>query len=297
MYLEKCMFAMYERLINKLNTPIFIAFFVSALALVYAAISPCVYQTMDDMEMRTLIDGSIGGEQGIRSPFSMYMSIVYGYILNFFYDLEPNFFWYDIFSFFFIFLSLFIISIAVLQDCNKINTSLKTVYISIIFFLGSAAFQTPQFTKIASLLAISSVILFYMIVNEYFDGLYKNLLLAIACIVCIIFSSFIRFNYCILLITFTSLLLFFNWPFKKIVRNKNYIILLISILLSVFLLHSFNVFLCKNNDEYRKFDRANNARAALTDRSNMYDNLDTPWIDAEKSVRLWKISRKRIYTS
>ena len=59
--------------------------FIPVLACWYMAIHyHAMYQTCDDMDMRILLEGSIGGSISEPSEFTLYMNVLYGKILKFF---------------------------------------------------------------------------------------------------------------------------------------------------------------------------------------------------------------------
>ena len=94
--------------------------FIPVLACWYMAIHyHAMYQTCDDMDMRILLEGSIGGSISEPSEFTLYMNVLYGKILKFFYTVYRNGYWYDIFTYLFASVSLFVLAMSVCKDFER----------------------------------------------------------------------------------------------------------------------------------------------------------------------------------
>lgn len=145
--------------------------FIPVLACWYMAIHyHAMYQTCDDMDMRILLEGSIGGSISEPSEFTLYMNVLYGKFLKLFYTVYQNGYWYDMFTYIFASASLFVLVMSVCKDFERESLFAKILKLVIITFVGATPFISPQFTMTSGLLAMSGVLSFYMWVSEYFTG-------------------------------------------------------------------------------------------------------------------------------
>lgn len=258
--------------------PVFIGIFC---AIHYRA----MYQTCDDAEMRFVLDGTLaGGHLEKPSEFSLYMSTTYGKFLKFFYSIDQNLFWYDFFTYLFVCVSVFVITLSCCYDFEKTSVFKKVCVLITISLVGSTAFVSPQFTITSGLLAVSGVLSFYMLTKNFFEERKQKILCAFYCIFSLFFSSIIRFENCMIVSFFTGIALLPLWPYhdwKEMIRKSVIIIFAL-----VFIMAGWGIdyILVNNNPEWKSLRQANVARVEITDKTEMWNDIYNPWKDAEEKV-------------
>lgn len=116
--------------------------FIPVLACWYMAIHyHAMYQTSDDMDMRILLEGSIGGSISEPSEFTLYMNVLYGKFLKLFYTVYQNGYWYDMFTYIFASASLFVLVMSVCKDFERESLFAKILKLVIITFVGATPFH------------------------------------------------------------------------------------------------------------------------------------------------------------
>lgn len=243
-----------------------------------------MYQTADDWDMRILLEGSAGGYISTPSEFTLYMNILYGKILKVFYTIYQNGYWYDIFTYFFCSVSVYIITLALCKNFLSDNWFYKSIVLLVVSLVSATCFVSPQFTITSSILAISGVLSFFMLVTNYFSDTKSNILCTIYCFCSLVFSSLIRFESCMILSFYTGILLLPYWPYhdwKKLFKKS---ILIFSTLLVILgTVYIDNYFVSINPDWY-ELRQFNIYRVNIGDKTNMWDNLDEPWKDIEDKL-------------
>ncbi len=240
-----------------------------------------MYQTMDDWDMRVLIEGSAGGTYSAPSEFSMYMSVIYGKFLKFFYSLYPQGFWYDIFTYLFAGSAIYVSTLALFKNFDTIASFYKLISVVCLSFIFSTAYVYPQFTITAGLLAISGVFSFYMLVSRYFQRKRYNIFCGIYCFLALLFSSLIRFECCFVVSFFTGVVLLPFWPYKdwKNIFYKSWLI--IFSLSAILLCRVIGDRLTARVPAWNDFMKSNAARVEITDKTDMWNHLRAPWKNIE----------------
>ena len=252
--------------------------FIPVLACWYMAIHyHAMYQTCDDMDMRILLEGSIGGSISEPSEFTLYMNVLYGKILKFFYTVYRNGYWYDIFTYLFASVSLFVLAMSVCKDFERESLFSKILKLVIITFVGATPFISPQFTMTSGLLAMSGVLSFYMWVSEYFTGKKAQFACAVYCVIALLFSSLIRFECCMIVGFFTGVLLIPWWPYKEWRKHLKKCSVVGCALLTIIGAYLWDGYIVSHHPEWDEMRKANNARVEIADKTNIWDNINAPW--------------------
>jgi len=272
-----------QNLLLFFDRPTILAFFPTVIILIISfVITWPVYQVHDDgWIMRGLADGTLVPPLG-KGPFLLFSSVIYGYILNFFYTHFPGGYWYDVFFYLFLSASVYIISYALLTRCNIIN---KKRYNVAVILTIPAMFVFPfiriNFTLVCGALSIGAVLLL-------FDTLIaKQRCLAVcARLFCvffaIIFAFIIRWEACLACSFFTAISTVFlltreKW-LNKIKRKKIYFysVFIIVLALGCMTLRCCDIYLVKNNDMWNFLSEFNKLRATIHDQTMYENNLSNP---------------------
>lgn len=244
-----------------------------------------MYQTSDDWEMRISLEGSVGGVQYTQpSEFSMYMNVLYGKFLKFFYTLYQGGYWYDIFTYLFCSLSIYVISLVCCNRFDQQSLFKKLANLLILSFVGATPFVSPQFTLTSGVLAISGVLSFYCLTNNPVLTGKEQAFYAIYCFFALLFSSLIRFENCMVCAFFTGLVLLPYWNYRdwKGIAKKSYVIFLSLVAIGGGVYA--DSILVKNNPQWNHWRKFNTARVEITDKSEMWDSIEQPWEKSEKKV-------------
>lgn len=256
---------------------IFIVMFSFIIAIGLAIYHEAMYQSADDWDMKILLDGTAGGIKSKPQEFSLFMNIIYGKILNFFYNII-DFYWFDLFYYIFLSASTFVITLFIVYRIKDWLVSILAMFM--IALLSSVAFVSPQFTMVSGFLAISGVVSFYMFVQNYFDKKY-NFLLILYFMLSLLFSSFIRFNCCLLVSLYTGIILLPFWPYKNLKQLLTKSILIVVVLMVIVLCQFYNVSITKKNANWYEIMLSNTPRSELTDKTDMWTRVSDPWKNVE----------------
>lgn len=257
--------------------PVFVGW---ALALYYRA----MYQTSDDMNMRILLEGSIGGQDTNPSEFSLYMSVLYGKFLKFFYTIYKNGFWYDIFTYLFCSIAIYVITFALFRNFEKETLISKILKVFIVSFVAATPFISPQFTLTSGMLAISGVLAFYMLATDFFDKKFFQFILCFYVFLSLLFSSLIRLECCLIVGFFAGVLMLPLLPYRNFKKLLKKLFVVVITLFIIVVGHVYNNMLVKHNFLWNETVNFNQARVELTDKTNMWDNLSSPWKDVINDV-------------
>ena len=246
-----------------------------------------VYQTSDDAEMRFVLDGTLaGGYLEKPSEFALYMNVLYGKFLKFFYSINQGIYWYDLFTYLFLSMSVFVITLSCCQNFEKMALLKKICILVVISLVGATAFISPQFTITSGILAISAVLAFYMLTVGFFEHKKQKFFCILYFILALIFSSIIRFEGCMVTAFFMGIVLLPLWPYHdwKGLLSKGFIAFF-ALALVIFGV-VVDRWLVRQNPEWYDLRQANIARVEIADKTEMWDNIIQPWKGAEDKVDL-----------
>lgn len=235
--------------------------------------SHAMYQSCDDFDMRIVLEGSALGFNFPPSEFSLFMNILYGKFLKFFYNIYQNWFWYDTFTYLFLGISFYVITLSIFKNFENETLFNKILKCSILVSVYTISFVLPQFTLTSGMLAISGILSFYMLVCSYFNGKYKYLC-SFYCFFSLLFSSLIRFENCMLVSFFTLLVLIPFWAYrewKNIIKKS---IIPFSALILIIICAVLNMKLIEENSNWNEAVRMNIARGELTEKMFIWDDID-----------------------
>lgn len=230
-----------------------------------------VYQTCDDLTMRSIIDGSYGYPNEPHA-FVLWQHIYYTTFLQHLYLIFPQVPWYDLFTY--IFMSISLITVSLCLYSKRENKNIFNLFLFLILlFLYSMMFISPQFSITSGCLALAGFILYYYIFTNKLSIL-KNVIYTVLMSLLFIQASLIRFEIlCVMLplAIFVSLLLLKRESVKKY----------ICISLFLFLTVAFTYFLqirCANiidsNPNYKLMRDTHIARLDISERTTIYNNAD-----------------------
>lgn len=238
-----------------------------------------VYNIEDDFIMRTMVDGTANPFIGVNN-FLFYINSYYGEILKFLYRINKNIYWYDLCFYFLMAISTFTTAFCIFKkNCIKYNI----ISFMTIFFIYLPLFLSIQFTIVAGVLAISSIVLYcYTFLEKQ-----KNLLVIFNLLwimFFIIFSTLIRFHafFAVALLGCILACLFIR---KNNIKKTLIVLLpfLIVILGSFVLYNKFQVNM-KNIPEQKECLEFNNAQVKLFNDTISADPF-WPWVKPEKEVK------------
>ena len=250
---------------------------------IFSFVYHAMYQTMDDLDMRFVFEGSAGN----RGPqdFALYTNIYYGKFLKFFYSIWNNFFWYDFFEYFFMSISFFMISYSFCKFILK-ETYVKILFAAVISMFCCFFFVQPQFTQVSGILTISSMSVIYVI---FIADLSKKeqIFFAAYFVLAITFSFLIREMMCLTAAFYASLafLPLYLANIKKITHHffRNAALVAVS-LLCIFLFHVAGQKALSQNRELSDAQKMNMARAEIQDKTSAWDHYDIPWKGLENKI-------------
>lgn len=243
-----------------------------------------MYQSCDDWDMRVVLEGTAGGFISKPSNFSMYMTVLYGNFLKFFYDFYPNGYWYDIFQSLFATLSIYFSSLFLCKDFEKKSNLYKCFSVSSLSFVSAIAILSPQFTITSGILGVSGVFSFFMIADNYFHERKYVVFLTFYCIFAFFFGGLIRFNACLAGAFYTGLLLLPFWPYRDFKK------LLIKSVIPVFAvlmmggIYIYNAHLVEQDPVWKEGIEKNITRASIHDNTNAWDHPTEMWLDLEDKL-------------
>lgn len=262
-----------DKVTNITQNRILFSLLLVFIAYMIALKSHAMYMASDDYDMRIIIEGSALGLNFPPSEFSLYMNILYGKFLKFFYNIYKNWFWYDLFTYIFVGCSFFVINLFVFENLACDTFIVKLIKFIILISVFSICFVIPQFTITSGLLSVSGIFSFYMLFCSNSKNK-SNIALSLYCIFSLLFSSLIRFE-CCALISFFSLLILIPFFPKRNLKSfiKKGLILFSSLILIIFCLFLDNQ-LRSENINWDKMTRANIARGELTEKMFIWDDID-----------------------
>lgn len=245
-----------------------------------------MYQTMDDLDMRFVFEGS-SGNNGF-GEFALYTNILYGKFLKLFYSVLPSFFWYDFFTYFFMAISFFVITYVSLKIVLSNNLFFKAVIVTFLSAFCGIYFVLPQFSQTSAILAISSVFSMYYFLTADSSRLQK-IMFGSYFFLSVSFSFLIRENMCLATLFYTGLAFapFYISEYKKLFRIR--IITLFGVLAFIslagmFLLHRIGLNELSKNKEYADALGMNIARAEIQDKTTAWDHFEIPWKGLENQI-------------
>lgn len=135
-----------------------VLFFINvAIVLLACVILPVHFETVDDVYMCMIADGRY---TGTPDPHLVYVSAVYGWILNFLYLHFTNIEWYTVGFLFLIIISYTSINYSIIKYYN-ISKYLKICFLLVLYLFELRFIQTLQFTCVAGVVCFSGCMLLY----------------------------------------------------------------------------------------------------------------------------------------
>lgn len=225
-------------------------------AVAYFIFFPVVYEQNDDVIMQLIANGYISGKP---EHFLVFINVIIGYFLQFFYQLFPSIEWYSIMQ-----TSLLLLCFGTNIWCiTKYENPEKKIILILLNLCLLYFFSRLQFTYISGFLAVSAAIL-----QRYgFDNRNKTMLYFSGFL--LLLSSLIRFE--MFLFTYSVFWLFYILDFKNLRQQKLLIVTGIFIL-AAFL---FNRYTYQSNPDYNSYSLYNKSRGKLI------ANLRMQYLDSE----------------
>ncbi len=249
-----------------------------------------MYQSSDDWDMRVVLEGSAGGIQHAPSNFSMYMTVIYGNILKFFYSVCPKLSWYDLFQTLFVIISIYVSTLFLGKNFTIKSNLYKVLSLIVASNVAAIALLSPQFTITSGILGVSSAFAFFIIVDNYYKKTLYNILCGLYCILALFFGTLIRSHSCWIGAFYTGLLLLPFLPYKKIktLLLQSLIPLIgVCIALTTYL---YNEALIKKDPIWNEGIQKNIARVSIQDNTDAWNHPSEMWLNLED--KLDEISQK-----
>lgn len=251
------------------NSPILFAIVLLLLVLIVSfGFCQPIYQNCDDDVMRSIIDGSYGAT-GEPRAFVMWQSIFYTTFLQQLYIKFPQIYWYDIFTYFFMSLTLVVTTLCLYSKNGKHKDIFNLFLFLTSFFIYSPIFIQPQFSVTAGTLTVGGVILgYYTFLNN--QSVYRTILNLLLMSGMFLIAALIRSESLYVLMPlsiFISLLLF-----KKENKNK-YIIVAINIVIVLvlsFILRQSHLNIVNSTPEWKKYYDIHMERLNISERSSVF---------------------------
>ena len=253
-----------NRIIEKLKllskSKLFWAFILNFIFFLYAFIfGQLTFETNDDREICNILSNVYGTGQ---REYIVFINIIIGYCLRFFYILIPSINWYVIISLLLNFFSLVLITYCIYKKTDLYLGSLINVAILIIFYQES--YVSFQFTKNAFLYLTAGLL---VIVSAYQDWKQQKVFLAIGSIFMIVGSLF-RFQ-CfegiapfIVLICLAEFFVIGKRKWSSFVPLFTTLIVTIIVILGC---RGLQLYKYENNPKWNYYRTYNEKRAELTD--------------------------------
>ena len=247
------------------------------------------YQTCDDLTMKTIIDGSLG-TTGEPHAFVMWMSLFYTRFLQQLYIKFPNIYWYDIFTYFFMSLTLVVTTLCLYSKNGKHKDIFNLLLFLTSFFIYSVIFIYPQFSITAGTLTVAGVILgYYTFLNNQpiFRTIFNLLLMSGMFLIAALIRSETLFVLMPLSV-FISFLLF------KRENPKKYTVVAIDIVLVLllsFMLRQAHLNIVDVTPEYKKVYETHMERLNISERTSIFKDKSIYgclWGNIESAVDLNK---------
>ena len=137
---------------NRILIPVVLALFT-----VGVAVSPLSYQTLDEVILRSLHQGSFLGYDGVDPRYAIQPNILYSKALAALYAFAPGLPWHDL-----VFFGAGLLSVAALLWCalDAVEAGTERVVRAlVVLFLCYVLFVHPQFTTTAGLVGVSGILL------------------------------------------------------------------------------------------------------------------------------------------
>lgn len=176
----------YKKVHNLFTNRIFLTFLLNILFFLYALLfGRLAFETNDDREMCNFLSDVYN--YGNRS-YIVFVNIILGYILRFFYLAIPTINWYVIFGLIFNFIALTMITWCIYKKSNVGVGTLVSLAFLIMFYQES--YVSFQFTKNAFLYLVAG---FLVILSYYAQWKKKAFILALGCALMLL-GSMVRFQ-------------------------------------------------------------------------------------------------------
>lgn len=248
------------------------AFFISVIPFLLSLITKPTYNTNDDVAMRMFAEGIIDPTAG-ASEYLLFINVIYGRFLKFLYMNFQGLPWYDV-----CFAALLLISFFVIAYClwkptaNNLYKYVCTAFLGLFFF---TCFSQLQFSIVASVMAISGVILALNTAIERPKSLLGYMPITFYIIFSLFMSAQIRFYSMLVMGLFAAVLgLFF---LNKKFFTKRFFYICFVMLLGLAISYSgecYNKKVYETNPEANKALEYNFYRSELNDKSYVYrENL------------------------
>lgn len=115
---------------------------------------PLTFETNDDALMMLLASGQY---TGTPEHFLVFINLIFGYTLSFFYSIFPQIQWYSVLFLMFHFISLNVLSKIILTQSHSLKA--KFLFLSILYLIATHNIVSFQFTTTAAITALSGLIL------------------------------------------------------------------------------------------------------------------------------------------
>lgn len=226
-----------------------ILLFLGLFYLIVLYLLPIRFEENDDLIMNAIASGDYAG---IPDPHMVFINFIYGYFLNFLYNIAPIVDWYPLFFIIFHIISSSIILTAFL-NATKSHKAYKLLALIPFLILSFLCFIQLQFTTTAALISLSAIVLMMHI----------NTKIKLWGIVWFFIASLIRFEAVFLtLLIISPYLLFLYFKQRKTAR------IFISAILLAILGLLMDKFYYKMEPEWSNYKTFNHYRGQINDNPN-----------------------------
>lgn len=269
---------------NKIFLALVLNIFFCVYALVFGTIK---FETNDDREICNILSDVYNCGQG---SYIVFINIVIGYVLRFFYLIVPSINWYVIFSLIISFFSLTSITCCIYKKVNIYLGTLLNMAFLVMFYQES--YVSFQYTKNAFLYLTAGLLL----ILTYYKEWEKNKIPFIGGTFLMIIGSLLRFQCFEGIVPFLILICFIELFYMNKRKCQQCIPLFCSLAISIVLivgLRGFHIYKYESDPEWSYFREYNEKRAALTDYGTFpYENygyeMEKAGISAEDYQLLMK---------
>ncbi|MGN0005779.1 MAG: hypothetical protein ACI37Z_07395 [Candidatus Gastranaerophilaceae bacterium] len=226
------------------------------------------YQNCDDDFMRSIIDGSYGAT-GEPRAYAMWQHILYTTFLQKLYIKFPHMYWYDIFTYTFMSLSLVVTTLCLYSKDGKHKDIFNLFLFLTSFFIYSVIFIYPQFSITAGSLTVAGVILgYYTFLNNQpiFRTIFNLLLMSGMFLLAALIRSETLF-------VLMPLSVFISFLLLKKENTKKYTVVAIDIVLVLllsFMLRQAHLSIINANPEYKKVYETHMERLNISERTPIF---------------------------
>ena len=226
-------------------------------------ISKGMYFSMDEVEMRLMIEGSLASGSFRPMPYSPYMNVLYTGLLGLLYRLHPDAYWFDFANYFFLLASIVVICFA-LRTGEKRRDVLAALAGCVVAFVY---FSFPQFTMTAGVLAIAGVLSGFRYCKAGRGRL--GWLISSAC--CLLVSSLFRYKCCLGVGFFSGVcLLAFDWGLLRVAFKRIAFLLLVAFV-PILSAKKIGASIVSSHPVWSTLTEFNTIRAGLTDYSDVWN--------------------------